>query len=310
MTQTLSARSLIRRTKPLGHFVGYEHPTFIRNMQYHLTTLDAYSDGAVDIWGFLDLELFKEKLKTGWVWPDPPNGERISVHNLGMWTSCDGKWTETIDSMHRKVVDAVHELNPQKQNLLNMEGSDEEMIRKVRHAKLGWSDHQPCRRTNGENFILGQEVPLFDVTGDKFTLTRLFVFSDGLCRIGYHGSLRHLDAAIEMFSDGRLVTSAPDGCRITVEGLGSSVCTEGSWYVQPAERVREIVGLYNELNGANAPVQECMLRKRAYREAPTPVNLEALRAAYHAVPLHLRTYCGDMDSKDYEIRKILSEAET
>ena len=35
------------------------------------------------------------------------------------------------------------------------------------------------------------------------------------------------------------------------------------------------------------------------------VAREVLRAAYHAVPEHLRMYCGDMDSKDWPIRRIL-----
>ena len=309
MTQASNARSLIRRTKPVGHFVGYGHPTFIRNMQYHLTTLDAYSDGAVDIWGFLDLDLFTEKLRTGWVWPSPPNGERISVHSLGQWTSCEGQWTETIDSMHRKVIEAVHELNPQEQNLLNMEGSDTEMKGKVRYAKLGLSDREPCRQANGDGLIIGREVPVFAVNGVKHVLTRLFIFSDGLCRIGYDGSLQQRDTVIEMFSSGRLVTSVPDGCRITVEGLGSSTCAKGYWYVDPDERVREIIALHDELNGANDPVRECLLRKRSYLDDPTKTNLEALRFAYLAVPEHLRLYCGDMDSKDSEIRKILREDE-
>lgn len=309
MRITHQVRSLIRRSKPAGDFVGYGYPTFIRNMQYHLTTLDAYSDGAVDIWGFLDLDLFRKKLKTGWVWPDPPNGEQISVHNMGSWTSCDGQWVETIDSMHRKVVEAVTELNPQKQNLLNMGGTDTEMRGKVRYAKFGLSDRQPCRRTDNEQLLMGREVPIFEIIDQEYSLTRLFVFADGLCRIGFNGALQHLDVVVEMFSNGALATSAPDGCRIRVEGLGSSLCSSGYWHVQPEERVREIRALHKELNGANDPVRECMLRKRTYREQPSEANLLALRSAYFAVPEHLRLYCGDMDSKDSEIRKLLSEAE-
>ncbi len=278
-------------------------------MQYHLTALEAYSDGAIDIWGFLDIDLFRKKLQTGWVWPNPPDGECISVHNLGGWTSCDGQWTETIDSMHSKVIGAIQELNPQKHNLLNMEGSDTELRGKVRYAKLGLSDHQPCRRTDDEALVIGREVPVFEVGDGKFTLTRLVIFSDSLCRVGYHGSLQHLDVVVEMFSDGRLATSAPDGCRIIIEGLGSSVCNKGSWYVQPSERVREIQALLNELNGANDSVKECMIRKRAYKEEPTEANRQALRSAYLAVPEHRRLYCGDMDSKDTEIQNILSGSE-
>jgi hypothetical protein len=56
--------------------------------------------------------------------------------------------------------------------------------------------------------------------------------------------------------------------------------------------------------GANAR-DECMDRWRAFERDPSDENRELLRAAYLAVPKHLRIYCGDLDSKDYPIRRAL-----
>jgi hypothetical protein len=44
-----------------------------------------------------------------------------------------------------------------------------------------------------------------------------------------------------------------------------------------------------------------------YEAAPSEEKREALRKAYEAVPEHLRMYCGDMDSKDEPIRRILGQ---
>jgi hypothetical protein len=45
--------------------------------------------------------------------------------------------------------------------------------------------------------------------------------------------------------------------------------------------------------------------RKAYNDNPGQEQRERLRLAYEAVPEHLRMYCGDMDSKDGPIRRIL-----
>jgi hypothetical protein len=55
------------RTKPRGKTYGRALPAFIHNDQYHLATVDAYADGAIDCWGFVDRALFERKVSTGCV---------------------------------------------------------------------------------------------------------------------------------------------------------------------------------------------------------------------------------------------------
>jgi hypothetical protein len=63
--------------------------------------------------------------------------------------------------------------------------------------------------------------------------------------------------------------------------------------------------LLEELNGGPGAIRSCIEAHEAYESDPSPERRETLRRAYEAVPEHLRLYCGDMDSKDWPIRRIL-----
>lgn len=296
---------LIRRTKPIGTFSGYAIPVFIRNWDYHLTTVDVYGDGAIDAWGFLDRDLFDVKLKKGWVWPQPPNGGRLSIFNLGCCTARDSCWTHTPTSFRACVHNTIKKLNPTLKDLLDMHGSDVELRGKVRHAKLGCGDKRPCHIGADGAVVLGKEVPAFQMINGVALLTQVFVFSDGLARIGSHCDLVPIEEVYRRFYDGRITTSVANGMRVEIQDLGSFICERGSWFVEPPERVRELRGILDELNGRPALIRQCVSSHGNYLKDPSAQNLAALRCAYEAVPKHLRTFCGDMDSKDHPIRRIL-----
>ena len=301
---------LIRRKRPLGPFYGYAIPTFIRNGAYHLTTVDAYSDGAIDAWGFVDLSLFDGKLKSGWIWPQPPDGGRLGIHNLGGCRSDAGEWLQNSSAVRDQVHEAVRTLNPRMECLVDMQGSDTELRGRAHYAKLGLADDYPCRIEAGGSIIQGREVPAFERGPQAAWLRRIFVFADGFVRIGSQSDLLPLDSICERFGDGQFATSVRDGARVVIEGLGSFTCNDGFWHFKPQERVREIRAMLSELNGGTNPVISCRVAHGVYEQDPSPSNLASLREAYEAVPEHLRVYCGDMDTKDHQIRAILFPAES
>jgi hypothetical protein len=90
-----------------------------------------------------------------------------------------------------------------------------------------------------------------------------------------------------------------------LDGLGRFQTAGGFWYIDPKERVREAYGLLEELNGGPGAIRRCIDAHEAYEAEPSEERRALLRAAYEAVPEHLRRYCGDMDSKDWPIRHIL-----
>lgn len=57
---------LIVRSKPAPKANGRSISLLINNVQCHLTTVDVYEDGSIDCWGFVDRELFKNKVEARW----------------------------------------------------------------------------------------------------------------------------------------------------------------------------------------------------------------------------------------------------
>jgi hypothetical protein len=189
--------------------------------------------------------------------------------------------------------------------LLNMGGSDTEMRDNVRYAKLGLADDYPVRRCADGSTVPGREVPIFNVAGGKYILTRAFVFADGTARIAATGPLTTVDGVFKDIESGKLVTTIPNGVRLEVEGLGSITPQNSSWFVKAPERVKELRDLVAQLAGKPEAVQLCKEAMQQYQSGPSEANRERLRDSYEAVPEHLRVYCGDMDSKDQPIKRIL-----
>jgi hypothetical protein len=295
----------IVRTLPIRKTHGIAIPAFIHNGSYHLTEIDTYADGAVDCWGFVDLQLFRQKVASGWVATRPPREATISIFNLGQFKVTAAEPVLTPKQLTRQVEEAIRELNPEGDGLLDMGGEEVEIRDGRRYAKLGMAEKKPFRLADGGREILGDEMPVFLKEGQKYRLTRWFVYGDGRAQVGFGPVTAPIEAVAALFESGRLTTSVPAGEWVEIDGLGRFRAGESFWYVEAAERVREAQTLIESSNGGPGAIRRCVEQHRAYEAAPSEQQREALRLAYEAVPKHLRLFCGDMDSKDWPIRRIL-----
>lgn len=295
----------IIRHKPNGTHLGKAIPTFINNWQQHYSQIKAYDDGAVDVWGFLDLQLFDEKLKTGWVSTAPPNHSRLSIFNLGIATVAKGEWDRSVGKTRDLVWQVVREFDPMLSNVIDMAGSDTRVEGKVRYAKMGLSDDCPFRGDAAGDRLLGKEIPIFERDGNEFLLRHWFIFADSMCRIGFDGELMSFDEVCGRIDVGELTTTAGDARWIVIPSLGRFIPTNGYWGVSAGQRVLEARDIISTLQGGKGAIEKCIEAHRSYDESPTNDNRNTLREAYEAVPDHLKMYCGDMDSKDWPIRRIL-----
>ncbi|MEM6692107.1 MAG: hypothetical protein AAF664_21945 [Planctomycetota bacterium] len=114
-------------------------------MQQHYATINAYADGAVDVWGFMDLDLFDRKLRTGSVSATPPVDSRLSIFDLGAAMVSKGTWLRSAYEIRDAIWSVVRDFDPMLRNVIEMEGTDTRLEGKVRYAKLGLSDDCPYR---------------------------------------------------------------------------------------------------------------------------------------------------------------------
>ena len=114
-------------SKPYGEFVSWTNVTyrdaddrriegtwrhvFIKNGgTFYLTNLKIYADGMIDCWGLVDLQGFREKLRTGWVATAIPNGGRAAGHDLAFWTFSNVKYCVDPDDLYTEVADEIARL--------------------------------------------------------------------------------------------------------------------------------------------------------------------------------------------------------
>jgi hypothetical protein len=303
----------IVRTTPVGKTYGRSVSLFINNGACHLTTVDVYADGAIDCWGFVDLALFRDKLRAKWIVPAPKPDQELSVHDFGYTVLKDSVWRQTSRRIEEEVKSIVHALNPEMKDLIDMHGSDVEIHGRVRYAKLGGSDKKLYRSHGAAaEEILGDSVAVLRVAGDSFELTRLIVYADGLCQVGSDQTLLSIGDLPVLYEQNLICNMAPAGNRIILPGLGEFRTATDFGFVTNHDRILEAHDKLNVLNGKPSVIRICASLFEEYERNPSQQAKNALRDAYEAVPQHLRRYCGDMDSQDTAIRTVLygEDAET
>ncbi|MGJ8673861.1 DUF7638 domain-containing protein [Rubritalea sp.] len=295
----------IVRTKPDGKHFGYAISGFINNMQCHYTTIDVYSDGVIDCWGFVDRDLFQGKINQNWVVSSARHDQSISIFNLGITNHSNAKWINKSQDIKGLVTELIKDLNPSMKGLVDMQGSDTEVRGHVTYSKMGSSDKKPYRRVKGE-LLLADSVPvIIKQDGGIFELSQLFIFEDSKFRIGVDSPLISYEELKDLYQSGKLLNKVNAGSRFSLPGIGEFTCDTELGYIDDEDRLREIKDKLGVLNGNKSIVTQTAEQFDICSEEPSSDNLEKLRSLYEQVPTHERMYCGDMDTKDYDIRRVL-----
>lgn len=168
---------------------GVSIPGIIHNVLYYSTDLQIYSDGLINCWEMVDLSMFKEKLKRGRVITSIPDGEAISIFNLGRWLIEQGEWEHTAETLFNFVKSLIKQLNPTLENLHNYNGSNTKKIGEVNVSKHFSPDAIPyyCHKDPNSFFpsiINGKKFPFFFRNDDRKTyLVDLSIYQSGYIEI-------------------------------------------------------------------------------------------------------------------------------
>ncbi len=293
----------IVRTKPIAKTYGRAIPAFIHNLNYFFAAVEVYADGTIDCWGFLDRSQFTTKVTTM-----PPVGSTIGIYNLGQAHVAATDWSLTPTRFHEIIEATLQELNPSLTDLIEMHGDATEGRGKVRYTMLGSADDKPFRRSPDGSEVLGHALPVFVRQSDAWLLTQWFIFADGLAQLGCEGDLLPLDDAARMIIEGEVTTRVPDGSWITMDHLGRFQSKKGRWEISLVERIREAYDELIILQGQPGSVRRCNAAYQSYKQDASEENREHLRAAYEAVPKHLRSLCGDQDYRNWPSHILYSTA--
>lgn len=289
---------------------GRELPAFIYNGRPYFTRIRVYEDGMCDCWGMADRQLFADKVRSGWVRVAVERGDCIGVHHLGNWVVGASSWLRDPEAFLAHVSETIRELNPDMRNLLSFDGHDVKIVDGVRWAWPPTGNPEPTKKPPerlGRELRGTQREGLWREQG-KVYLVALRAFADGEIQLGGLPEPRSIREAQldELVASGQLGRGLEPGEWLEIHGLGRFEVAQCLYAVPGEDTVGELRGLLAKLRGEPSVSTLCGRAYEAWEIDPNPETVEALRAAYFAVPEHLRTYLlGDMDLRDRPIRAAL-----
>jgi len=298
----------ITRTEVLE---GFSIPGIIHNFQYHFIDLQVYSDGLISCWEMVDLNMFKDKLNKGWVVTSIPEGEGISIFNLGHWYIEQGEWQHTKESLYGYVYSLIKQLNPSLENLYDYKGNNSKMVGKANVAKHFLPNPKPYYYNDPQAFfpkkINGEKFHIFFRNDDSKTyLAELSIYGSGYIEITNLPKKKvfKFDELEGLASAGKLTTNVKIGEIVTILRLGSFKIKSGSG-VEMKFKLNEFKDKLNELNGRENSIAKCARIFEKYKQNPTTKLRDELKLAYEDIPEHRRIFVGTMDTQDYEVRQVI-----
>jgi hypothetical protein len=155
------------------------------------------------------------------------------------------------------------------------------------------------REVDGER-IEGVTRPAFIRNGTDYFLTDLKIYADGSIWCWEWVDLAGLKAKL---ASGWVATSFEAGARASAHHLASWRFAEPRSWIKPEWLLGEVADLIDKLNERPDSTDRCLLALDQYLNSRSEQDRAALRAAYEAIPEHLRGYApGDMDADDWPLR--------
>ena len=163
--------------------------------------------------------------------------------------------------------------------------------------------NRTCRMVDGGR-IEGTWRHIFIKNGRQYFLTDLKIYADGM--IDCWG-LINFATFREKVTSGWVATSFPQGASASAHHLLNWKFDEPEAWLTPEQLIAEVADEIERLAGRPTTEDICLEALNSYLDEPTEERLAALRAAYFAVPEHLRLYLlGDQDVKDVPLRALIT----
>ncbi|MEV0455813.1 NADAR family protein [Catellatospora methionotrophica] len=160
------------------------------------------------------------------------------------------------------------------------------------------------RDVDGEH-IPGKSRYVFVKNGSTYFLTNLTVYADALidCR-----GLMTFDELRAQLASGMITTDPPDNGDASAHGLARWRFAQPHSWVDADMLVGELLDVVDKLNKRPDSVARCLQLIDRHLADQSEENRLAIRAAYFAIPAHLRRgMLGDMDRKDQPVRCLISD---
>ena len=282
---------------------GKYFPGIINNVNYFFTTVALYEDGVINCWEKVEFHNIKNVIEKGWLCCEVPNGKNISIFQVGNYTIKSAKWKYNKETYYKTIIDNLKELNPKIENInkITREIPEEDYKKEILFLS------KPFRLEHKINFhqwFNGDNTFIFYNLGGQLYLTTLTAYEDKTFEIGLlEEKYFSLEEIKEMFEKNILTTEVKD--RFFIKNFAEIEIEKINYFVEKSQKFKEIEDMMKKVCEEETTLELCREAYFEYLADPCDYTKEKLRKAYEAVPEHERMYLGDMDSKDWDYRRIL-----
>ena len=282
---------------------GKYFPGIINNVNYFFTTVALYEDGVIDCWKKVEFQDIKNVIEKSWLCCEAPNGKNISIFQVGNYTIKSAKWKYNKETYYKTIIDNLKELNPKIENInkITREIPEEDYKKEILFLS------KPFRLEHKINFYQwfnGDNTFIFYNLGGQLYLTTLTAYEDKTFEIGLlEEKYFSLEEIKEMFEKNILTTEVKD--RFFIKNFAEIEIEKINYFVEKSQKFKEIEDMMKKVCEEETTLELCREAYFEYLADPCDYTKEKLRKAYEAVPEHERMYLGDMDSKDWDYRRIL-----
>ncbi|MBC6456691.1 NADAR family protein [Actinomadura sp. HBU206391] len=139
--------------------------------------------------------------------------------------------------------------------------------------------------------------------GGRYFFTDLKIYADGM--VDCWGLVPFEEFAHKVRS-GWVATEFEDGADASAHGVAGWTMTSPRGWVEADDLIAEVADDIERLNDRPTSEDRCLAAAETFVDEPTERNRTALRAAYDAVPEHLRIFLGDMDNRDIPLLTLMT----
>lgn len=280
---------------------GVTVPSLIHNGDYFWNNMAVYQDGTVNCWKRVNLDRVAEVIQKGWLAAQMPEGRKLSIYELCIFPVEKAEWKFNDKSYFAYIEQTVRSLNPEMENIYRT------VPKEKQYTYFGSAEAIPFKQgTIAQGGQLDGRTANIFYQGEELTLTTITAFSDRTLQIDAAGEKYFQPEEVEeLFAEGVLCTRPKPGQWVTLGALGQVLPGEPTYFVKPAEKAEMIKNMVLTAAGEKDAEDKCQEAYFAYLREPSDWSREALRKAYEAVPESRRRYLGDMDTKDWDFKRIL-----
>lgn len=278
-------------------------PGIIKNGNYFFTKVALYEDGVINCWEKVEFQDIKEVIEKDWLCCEIPNGKNISIFEVGDYIIKSAKWEYNKDTYYKSIIENIKELNPYIEEInkivkkIPKEDYKKEMMVTSTPFKMEYKSKLYSWFDGDDSFIF------YNFEG-KLYLTTLIAYEDKTFKVGMlEEKYFSLEEIKEMFDKNILTTEVKD--RFFIKDFAEIEIESINYFVEKSQKFKEIEDMMKKVCGEETTLELCREAYFEYLADPCDYTKEKLRKAYEAVPEHERMYLGDMDSKDWDYRRIL-----